>query len=62
MIKAAVTVMLLAALAAGAASCAAPARAASDPVIQKDATISPEPEDGEQIERTERKHADPWKY
>jgi hypothetical protein len=55
------TAILLAALAACAASCAS-SRPVAEPVIQRDATISPEREDGGQIERTERKHADPWKY
>jgi hypothetical protein len=59
--KAAVTVVLLAALALASVSCAA-GRLVPEPVIQRDATISREREDAEEIERTERKHTDPWKY
>ena len=59
--KAVGTAMLLVVLAFVSASCASP-RPLSEPVIEKDATISREREDAEQIERTERKQVDPWKY
>jgi hypothetical protein len=57
------TVILLGALVACNVSCAGgERRAAPEPVIHKDATITPEREDSEQIERTERKHTNPWKH
>ena len=56
-----VSTVVLLAVVFFAASCTTSSRPVREPVVQKDATIIPEREDGEQIERTERKHTDPWK-
>jgi len=53
---------MLLAIAVFMASCAGGSRPVREPVVQRDATIVPEREDSEQIERTERKHTDPWKH
>ena len=57
-----VSTMVLLALVFCAVSCTTSSRPVREPVVQKDATIIPDREDSEQIERTERKHTDPWKH